>query len=190
MMTERNTCFRNKSNRVTIDTLVPNNHLVRKLDKAINLDFIYDEVRDLYSPRGRSSIDPVVLFKLIIIQNIFGIKSMRKTIEEINVNLAYRWYLNYDIDETVPHFGTFSKNYIRRFKDTDIFTNIFDKILQQAINRGFVDTTKVFIDGTHIKANANSKKLENKLTIKRKNEYIQLLDQEIEKHREKNGKKN
>ncbi len=74
----------------SMNDLVPENHLVRKLDKAINLDFIYDLVRPLYSEVGRESIDPVVLFKLNIIQFTFGIRSMRQTIKEIETNNAYR----------------------------------------------------------------------------------------------------
>ncbi len=98
---------------ISLEDLVPKNHLVRKLDKAINLDFIYDEVRDLYKTFGRESIDPVVLIKIIMIQYIFGIRSMRQTLKEIEVNNAYRWYLGYGMYEELPHFSTFSKNYSR-----------------------------------------------------------------------------
>ena len=77
---------RNQIELLSIDDLVPKNHLVRKLDAAINLDFIYDEVKDLYKPYGRESIDPVVLIKIVMIQYIFGIRSMRQTLKEIEVN--------------------------------------------------------------------------------------------------------
>ena len=77
---------RNQIELLSIDDLVPKNHLVRKLDAAINLDFIYDEVKDLYKTYGRESIDPVVLIKIVMIQYIFGIRSMRQTLKEIEVN--------------------------------------------------------------------------------------------------------
>ncbi|GIW49968.1 MAG: hypothetical protein KatS3mg080_0579 [Anoxybacillus sp.] len=79
---------------VKIDDLVPEDHLVRKLEKAIDFSFIYDIVKDLYSPdHGRPSIDPVVLFKMYLIRYIFGIRSMRETVEQIRTNVAYRWFL-------------------------------------------------------------------------------------------------
>ena len=77
-----------------MEKIIPNNHLVRKVDKVINFDFIYDIVEDLYADEiGRPSIDPVVLFKIVFIQYLFNIRSMRRTIEEIEVNVAYRWFL-------------------------------------------------------------------------------------------------
>jgi len=91
-----------------IDQLVPQDHLVRKLENAIDFDFIYDEVKGLYcEDNGRPSIDPVTLFKIAFVQYMFGIGSMRKTIKEIQVNMAYRWFCNIDIMDEVPHFTTF-----------------------------------------------------------------------------------
>ena len=95
---------------ISLEDLVPANHLVRKLDAAMDFSFIYDEVKDLYKPYGRESIDPVVLIKITFIQYIFGIPSMRRTIEEIEVNVAYRWFLGYGMNEKIPHFSTFGKN--------------------------------------------------------------------------------
>ena len=86
MMGIKKKADRNQIELLSIDDLVPKNHLVRKLDAAINLDFIYDEVKDLYKPYGRESIDPVVLIKIVMIQYIFGIRSMRQTLKEIEVN--------------------------------------------------------------------------------------------------------
>jgi len=92
---------------LSLDQLVPEEHLVRKLEKAIDLSFIYPLVKELYSPFGAESIDPVVLIKLNIIQYTFGIRSMRQTIKEIEVNNAYRWYIGYGLNEKPPHFSTF-----------------------------------------------------------------------------------
>lgn len=142
----------------TIEELVPEEHLVRKLEESISLKFIEDEVADLYSSKGRGSIPPMVLFKLLIINKVFGINSMRKTCEECRVNLAYRWYLGLSIEDEIPNYSTWSKNYIRRYKDSDIFDKIFEEVLKQAIKNGFVDMEAVFYDGTHQKANANKRK--------------------------------
>ena len=102
---------------VSIEQLVPQDHILRKIDAAIDFDFIYDLVEERYCPdNGRPSIDPVVLIKIAVIQYMFGIKSMRQTIKEIEVNIAYRWFLGLDFYDKVPHFSTFGKNYKRRFE--------------------------------------------------------------------------
>ena len=126
MMGKKDNAERTQMEIASLEDLVPGNHLVRKLDEAIDMRFIYEEVKDLYSDFGRESIDPVVLIKIAMIQYIFGIPSMRKTIREIEVNFAYRWYLGYGMHEEIPHFSTFGKNYSRRFKDTDLFRGKVD----------------------------------------------------------------
>ena len=80
---------------------------------------------------GRPSMDPVMLIKVPFIQYLYGIKSMRQTMKEIEVNVAYRWFLGLDMLDPIPHFSTFGKNYTRRFKDTDLFEQIFSKILEK-----------------------------------------------------------
>jgi len=109
---------------------VPKDHILREIDRAIDFNFIYDEVKDMYSDYkgGRPGIDLVSLFKIVFMQYLFGIRSMRQTIKEIEVNTAYRWFIGYGLFDPIPHFSTFGKNYVRRFKDTNIFENIFSHI--------------------------------------------------------------
>ncbi len=115
----------------SIEDLMPQDHILRDIEKAIDFSLIYDLVEDRYChDNGRPSIDPVVLFKIVFIQYLFGISSMRRTIREIGVNIAYPWFLGYGLMEIIPHFTTFGKNYVRRFADTDIFEKIFSQILQ------------------------------------------------------------
>lgn len=146
----------------TIEELVPKDHLVRKIDECISFKFIEDKVKYLYSLKGRNSIPPIVLFKLLIINKTFGINSMRKTCEECKVNLAYRWFLGLSIEDEIPNYSTWCQNYKRRYKDSNIFNEIFEEVLRQAMEYGFVDTEAVFYDGTHQKANANSRKCTDK----------------------------
>lgn len=176
---------------ISIEDLVPKDHILREIDVAIDFSSIYDEVEEMYSDfdGGRPGIDPVSLFKIVMIQYIFGIKSMCQTIREIEANYAYRWFIGYDIGEDIPHFSTFGKNYSRRFKDTDIFERIFVRILNEAIKYGFVDESSVFIDGTHIKANANKKKSVNAKVKAEAKKYQRQLDEEVAKDREAHGKK-
>lgn len=173
----------------TLDDLVPQDHLVRILEMTIDWKFIYPLVKPLYSDVGRHSIDPVILFKMIFINYTFGINSMRKTCEEIKVNVAYRWFLGIDIYEEVPNYSTWSKNYQRRYKDSQVFDQIFNHIIKQGIDNGFIDTTTVFGDGTHRKANANSRKATDKEVEMIAKTYEKELLDEINEDRIKNGKK-
>lgn len=173
----------------TLDDLVPQDHLVRILEMTIDWKFIYPLVKPLYSDVGRHSIDPVVLFKMIFINYTFGINSMRKTCEEIKVNVAYRWFLGIDIYEEVPNYSTWSKNYQRRYKDSQVFDQIFNHIIKYGIDNKFIDTTTVFGDGTHRKANANSRKATDKEVEMIAKTYEKELLDEINEDRIKNGKK-
>lgn len=176
---------------IALEDLVPQDHILRAIDRAIDFNFIYDEVKDLYSPydAGRPGIDPVSLFKILFIQYLFGIRSMRQTIKEINVNVAYRWFIGYGLTEKVPHFSTFGKNYTRRFKDTPVFEHIFEHILKEAVAAGFIDASAIFIDGTHIKASANRNRSEKISITKPVKQYQEELNKEIDKDREEHGKK-
>lgn len=173
----------------TMDDLVPEESLYRKIDKYIDFTFIYDEVKDLYcSTNGRNSIDPVVLFKLVFIQTLDGLKSMRKTCEKIKVDAEYRWFLGIPFGESTPHYSTFSQNYIRRFAGTEIFENIFVQIVEQAIKYNLVKGETFFTDSTHKKANANKNKYHGEI-VKEVKKRRKWLEEEINKERQNQGKK-
>ena len=147
-----------------MDDLVPQDHLLRIIDKAINWNFIYYLVEDKYSSdTERPSMDPVMLIKIPFIQYLYGIKSMRQTMKEIEMNVAYRWFLGLEMMEKVSHFSTFGKNYTRRFKDTDLFEQIFSHILEQCYKFKLVNPSEVFVDATHVKARANSRKMQKRV---------------------------
>ena len=109
MLSKHDSIQRDQLEMITLDQLVPANHLVRKIEAAIDFTFIYDLVKDMYSEIGRPSIDPVILAKLTFIQFTFGIRSMRKTIEEVETNMAYRWFLGFGFHDKVPHCSTWEK---------------------------------------------------------------------------------
>lgn len=174
---------------ISVEELVPKNHLLRKIDKYIDFNFIYDLVEDKYSlDNGRPSIDPVVLMKIVFIQYLFNIKSMRQTIKEIEVNIAYRWFLGFGFNDAVPHFTTFSQNYRRRFKDTNIFDEIFKNILMQASKKNLVDTSILFVDSTHVKAHANRHKNKTVEIEQSAKTYQEELNKEIDKDRQAHNK--
>ena len=173
-----------------MDDMVPQDHLLRIIDKAIDWSFVYDLVAPKYSSdNGRPSLDPVMLIKLAFIQYLYGIKSMRQTVKEIEVNVAYRWFLGLDMFDSVPHFSTFGKNYSRRFKDTDLFEQIFSHILEQCYKFRLVDPSEVFVDATHVKARANNKKMQKRIAHQEALFYEELLKKEINEDREAHGKK-
>lgn len=179
---------------VCVDDLVAKDHLVRKIQKAIDFSFIYDIVRKYYSQNeGRPSIDPVILFKIIFIKYIFGIKSIRQTIKEIENNIAYRWFLGLSLNDKVPHFTLVNTNYYRRFKNTDVFETIFKHILDIAIEKRFINMKEVYIDSTHVKANANKKKFVKQELKKEKkiceDELFEAINEDRKKHNKKPLKK-
>lgn len=173
----------------TMEELVPENSLFRKVDKYIDFTFIHNEVKDLYcEDNGRPSIDPVVLFKLVFIQALDGIKSMRKTCDKIKVDAEYRWFLGIPFGKDTPHFSTFSKNYERRFKNSGIFENIFINIVNQAIKYKLIDGKIFYTDSTHKKANANKNKYEDEIVdiVKTRRKW---LEEEINEERKNQGRK-
>ena len=190
MLNEKSEDNRKQISFCCMDDLVPKDHILRKIEKAIDFSFIYDLVKDKYSEdTGRPSIDPVVLFKIVFIQYLFGIRSMRQTIKGIEVNAAYRWFLGYDWNDPVPHFTTFGKNYSRRFEGADIFEQIFARILLEAVKLKYVNPKAVFIDSTHIKASANrNKKMKVQVQVEAQHYHKELME-EINKDREAHGKK-
>jgi transposase len=138
---------------INLDCLVPEDHLLKRLERLISFDFVRDITRDYYSHTGKPSIDPVVLVKMLLVGYLFDIRSERKLVEEISLNLAYRWYIGYDLDEEVPNHSVFSKARVRFGKK--LFVDIFEKILLKCIELGLVSSEGMLIDSTIVKANAS-----------------------------------
>lgn len=175
---------------VIIENLVKKDHILRKIDEYIDFNFIYDLVEDKYClDNGRPSIDPVVLFKMILVGYLFGIRSERRLIEEIHHNIAYRWFLGYGLEDKIPDASTISQNRRRRFTGTDIFEKIFDNIVEQAINHKLITGKIMYVDSTHIKANANIGKFTNEQVEVALPQYIDELEKAVTEAREAHGQK-
>lgn len=173
----------------TMEMLIPDNHLVRKLDKYIKFDFIRELAAPYYSKLGRPGYDPVVIFKIAIIKNLFGIPSIRQTVEELKVNIAYRYFLGIPFSEEIPDHSTYSKNYTNRFMNTDIYEKVFSNILEQIIDAGLIDATSINIDSTHIKASANKHKYIDKVVKQEKSIFEDEMLEEINKQRKDDNDK-
>ena len=126
-----------------LDSMIPENHLLRQIKNSVNFDFIYEKASSFYSHTGSKSIDPVVMIKMLLIGYLYGIKSERRLEEEVSLNLAYRWFCELDLMQKIPDHSTFSQNRRRRFRDNTLFRDIFNEIIMQCINMGIVSGRKL-----------------------------------------------
>lgn len=175
---------------VSLEDLVPQDHLVRKIEQAIDFGFIHDLVADLYcKDNGRPAFDPTKLFKLLLLGYLFGIRSERQLIKEVQVNNAYRWFVGFGLMDKIPDASTLSQNRRRRFNESDVYQQIFDEIVVQAMNKGLIKGHHLYTDSTHIKANANKGKWIKEDILINSKDYIHALEQSVEEDRKAHGKK-
>ena len=188
-MLERGKLDRGVLEIVDTESMVPQDHLLRKIDAAVDFNKIYEMVEPLYcEDNGRPSVDPVVLFKMVLIQHLYGLPSLRRTADEIRGNIYYRWFLGYRLLEETPHFSTVSYNFRHRFT-TETVDQIFAWILNEVAEAGYLSPQAVFIDGTHIKANANTKKQIKEEVPVAAMHYAKELMEEVNADRAAHGKK-
>lgn len=179
---------------VDLDQFVPRNHLLRRIKQKVNLEFVYDKVKDLYKSGGRPSYDPVVLLRMWLIGYLYNVTSERQLEDEVNMNLAYRWFLGIPLDQRVPDHSTLSENRNGRLKGSTLFTDVFEAIVDQCKAAGLVEGNAVVTDSTHVKANAGSDRREVVTVTKTPREYMVKLEEEARalnqaKQEERGGKK-
>jgi transposase len=175
---------------VTLDQLVPADHLLRKIDRVIDFSFIHELTAPLYCPdNGRPPLDPTLMFKALFIGYLFGVRSERQLVREIEVNVAYRWFLRLKLTDKVFDASTLSQNRRRRYDDTSVSQAIFDRIVEQAIRAGLVDGTVLYTDSTHLKANANKTRFDLAVVAKSRADYWKALDAAIDEERAAHGQK-
>jgi transposase len=162
---------------MTIEDIMPEEHFLRDLGKYVDFSFIYDKVEHLYSKTGRPSIDPVVLIKMILIGFLYGIESERRIEKEINVNIAYKWFLGLALDEKSPDHCTISQTRKRKFDGIEIFREIFNEIIKRCIEAGLVKGENLLVDSTHVKANVAIYKNEVIEVNVEPSKYLKRLDE-------------
>ena len=135
-----------------IEELIPENHLLRKINQMISFDFIYDLVASYYPTNGRPSVDPVSMFKMLLVGYLYGIKSERRLVQEIQLNIAYRWFCGYELGEKIPDHSTFSKTRVRKWNESNVFQQIFLEIVRCCIEQRLVDGKEMAADGSYIPA--------------------------------------
>jgi transposase len=137
-----------------LEDQVPENHLLRLIEKHISLEFVRERLRNSYSENGRPSIDPELLLRILLIGYLYGITSERRLVEELRMHLAWRWFTGLGFDQEIPHHSTFSKNRHGRFQESKLFEELFEQIVRQCVEVGLVQGTHLSVDGSFIEANA------------------------------------
>lgn len=166
---------------VTLESLMPEKHFLRDLDRLVNFDFIYEKVDALYSRTGRPSIDPVVIVKMMLLGYLYGIDSERRLEQEVQVNIAFRWFLGIDLDEPVPEHSTFSQLRRRKFNGIGLFEEIFDEVVRLCMERGLITGKLLLTDSTHVRANARNDLYETVTMTDTPTAYIRRLNEQAVK---------
>ena len=166
---------------VDMASLIPENHLLRKIDGMVSFDFIYGLLAPYYSATGRPSVDPVSMFKMLLVGYLYGIKSERRLVEEIRLNIAYRWFCGFELDDAIPDHSTFSKTRTRKWQQSGLFQNAFYEIVKQCIACGLIDGKAMAADGSYIPANVSRESWVDVETEVEQSmqSYLDALDEEL-----------
>ena len=166
---------------VNIESLIPQNHLLKKINDSIDFSFIYELAAPYYSNIGRKSIDPVCLIKMLLVGFLYGIKSERRLVEEVSLNIAYRWFCGFDLMDKIPNHSLFSQNRRRRFTDSIIFSQILNHIVRICVEKGIVTGDTVVSDGIFIPANVSDSSIIKIIEQVEKSaiDYLEALDEEL-----------
>jgi transposase len=169
----------------SLEKHVPADHLLRSIDRFVELGELRRELAAFYSTMGRPSIDPELMIRMLIVGYCFGIRSERRLCEEVHLNLAYRWFCRLGLDGQVPDHSTFSKNRHGRFRESDLLRRVFETVLQRCIREGLVGGEAFAVDASLIKADANrqkgiegDKELSLEASSRAVKEYLAVLDDE------------
>ena len=142
----------------SLERHVPTDHLLRSIDRFVDLGELRRELAPFYSMIGRPSIDPELMIRMLLVGYCFGIRSERRLCEEVHLNLAYRWFCRLGLDGDVPDHSTFSKNRHGRFRDSDLLRRLFETVLRRCLDEGLVGGENFAVDASLIKADANRQK--------------------------------
>lgn len=134
---------------------VPQNHLLRGIDRFLDLGDLRQHLAPYYSHTGRPSIDPELMIRMLLVGYCFGIRSERRLCEEVHLNLAYRWFCRLGLEDELPDHSSFSKNRHGRFRDSETFRYLFERIVRRCMEAGLVGGEGFAVDASLIRADAN-----------------------------------
>ena len=138
-----------------LEDQIPEGHLLRLIDRHVDLSFVREWLKSFYSSTGRPSIDPEVLLRLLLVGYLYGITSERRLLEDVKMHLAYRWFTRLGFDQEIPDHSTFSKNRHGRFRQSGVFREVFEEIVRRCLEAGLVEGQNLAVDGTMVGANAS-----------------------------------
>lgn len=170
---------------------IPEDHLLRRIDQFLDFDQIRQHLAPHYSHTGRPSIDPELMIRMLLVGYCYGIRSERQLCDEVNFNLAYRWFCRLGLEEAVPDHSSFSKNRHGRFRDADLLRHVFNTVVQRCIEKGLVGSNGFAIDASFIRADVARQRYEHspvnwtpeKTQSRAVKEYLDLLDQDASLNR-------
>ena len=141
-----------------LEEAVPDDHLVRAISAVLDLSWVHGELEPYYSRLGRPSVDPALMIRMLIVGYVFAIRSERALCREVQVNLAYRWFCGLSIEDRLPDHSAFSRARNERFRDSDIFRSVFERVVEACIAAGLVGGEGFAVDASLIAADANKQR--------------------------------
>ncbi|WP_069189049.1 IS1182 family transposase, partial [Candidatus Terasakiella magnetica] len=141
--------------KFNLEDVVPKDHLVRKLDAVLDLSWLRSELSPFYSHTGRPSIDPELMIRMLLVGYCYSIRSERRLCQEVELNLAYRWFCRLGLEDKVPDHSTFSVNRHGRFRQSDILRSVFENVVRRCMKAGLVSGEGFAVDASVIEANAS-----------------------------------
>ena len=166
---------------IDIAELIPAGHLLREINKLISFDFIYEILAPYYPSVGRPAVDPVSMLKMLLVGYLYGIKSERRRVEEVQLNIAYRWFCGFELGDTIPDHSTFSKTRTRKEKQSGMFQKSFQEIVKRCIASGLVDGRAMAADGSYLPANVSRDSwVDVEVEVEQSMQsYLDCLDEEL-----------
>jgi transposase len=171
-----------------LDEHVPADHMLRSIDRCLDLTDLRKHLEPYYSHTGRPSVDPELMIRMLLVGYCFGIRSERRLCEEVHLNLAYRWFCRLGLEERIPDHSSFSKNRHGRFRKSDVFRYVFEGVVQRCMTEGLVRGEGFAVDASIVKADANRRRgvpseeqidwSNPQLGTRAVREYLQALEQE------------
>ena len=171
-----------------LDDHVPADHMLRSIDRYLDLTDLHQHLEAYYSHTGRPSVDPELMIRMLLVGYCFGIRSERRLCEEVHLNLAYRWFCRLGLEEKIPDHSSFSKNRHGRFRESDVFRHVFEGVVQRCMTEGLVRGEGFAVDASIVKADANRRRgvpseegidwSNPQLGTRAIREYLQALEEE------------
>src|SRR5215468_2005745 len=171
----------------SLERHVPTDHLLRSIDRFVELGELRRELSAFYSTIGRPSIAPELMIRMLLVGYCFGIRSERRLCEEVHLNLAYRWFCRLGLQDEVPDHSSFSKNRHGRFRESDLFRQLFEDVVRRCMSEGLVRGEGFAVDASIVQADANRRRgvpseqpidwSDSRLGSRAVREYLEKLEQ-------------